>query len=98
MIENIDNRKPILLNEKLRPLHFLPWHLFKKKENSSYKLNGVISYGIYKAPEEFEIIAFCGWTVSGKKLRKEFVWSSYGYDNAIEWIEEQRRKFIEDLL
>lgn len=98
MINNVDNRKPILLNEKLRPLHFLPWHLFKKKGNSSYKLNGVLTYGVYKIPDDFGIIAFCGWTVSGKRLRKEFVWSAYGYDKAKDWVEEQRRNFIEDLL
>lgn len=94
----VDTKKPKLLNEHLRPLHFLPWHLFKKKKNCSYKLNGVMTYGMYEAPDDTKIIAYCGWTQSNKRLREEFIWSSYGYENAIKWIEKQRISFIEDLL
>ena len=97
-IKNIDNKKPILLNEKLRPLHFLPWNIFRKKENSSFRLNGVITYGMYKSPDEEVIIAYCGWTISQKRYRETFVWSSYGYDKAKEWLEEKRKSLIEDLL
>lgn len=91
-------KKPILLNETLRPLYFLPWHLFKKKKNYFYKLNGIITYGFYKSPEEHYMIAYCGWTQSQKRIREKFLWSSYGYEKAMKWMEEQRINLIEDLL
>lgn len=97
-MENQEFNKPVLLNRYIRPLHFLPWHLFKKKKNMSYKLNGVITYGIYDDEDKDCLIAFYGWTKLGQRFRKEFVNSSYGYDKAIKWIEDGRRSLIEDLL
>jgi hypothetical protein len=94
----MEYKHPILLNRKLRPLLFLPWHLFKKTKNMSYKLNGIISYGIYEDDDKGCLIGFYGWTKLGKKYRKEFVNSNYGYDNAIQWIEAGRRSLIEELL
>lgn len=96
--DTIDNKKPILINERLRPLHFLPWRLFKKRQNCSYRLNGIITYGIYKSPDDYKIIAYCGWTPFDNKYREEFLFSSYGYEKAIKWIEERRISLIEDLL
>lgn len=90
--------RPVLLNEHLRPLIFYPWNVFQHKKEFSYRLSGVIDYGMYYDDEKDCLVAFYGWHKIGRKIREDFLWSKYGYEKAMEWIEEGRRSFIENLL
>lgn len=90
--------RPVLLNEHLRPLFFEPWRIIQKQKTSSYRLSGVLDYGMYYDDDKECLVAFYGWHKIGRKCRKDFVWSKYGYEKAIEWIEDGRRLFIETLL
>ena len=89
---------PVLLNEHLRPLLFHPWRIFRNEKNFSYRLSGVFDYGMYYNDEDECLVAFVGWHKLGRKNRQDFIWSKYGYEQAMQWIEDKRREYIENLL
>ena len=89
----------ILDDTILTLLSFPKWIIFKKQNyTTNNKLCGVISYGIHDDVYVSGLVAYWGWTNNGTRNRKSFPLSQEGYEQAIHWIEQGRKKLIFTLM